>query len=89
MIRGERSDGGCLDTFGAPPPAPGRYRGVRAPARVIVSTACSDGSCVGVILDETVTVVDTKTDDGPRLTFTREEWAGFVAGVKNGEFDLP
>ena len=25
--------------------------------------------------------------DGPVLAFTREEWAAFVAGVKNGEFD--
>ena len=25
--------------------------------------------------------------DGPALAFTREEWAAFVAGVKNGEFD--
>ena len=25
---------------------------------------------------------------GPVLTFTQQEWAAFVAGVKNGEFDL-
>lgn len=25
--------------------------------------------------------------EGPVLTFTREEWVAFVAGVKNGEFD--
>jgi uncharacterized protein DUF397 len=25
--------------------------------------------------------------DGPVLSFTREEWVAFVAGVKNGEFD--
>jgi uncharacterized protein DUF397 len=24
---------------------------------------------------------------GPVLTFTREEWVAFAAGVKNGEFD--
>lgn len=57
-------------------------------ARVRISSFCSDGGCVGVVLDEAVRVVDTKAADGPELRFTREEWAAFVAGVKNGEFDL-
>jgi Domain of unknown function (DUF397) len=29
----------------------------------------------------------TDEHDGPVLTFTREEWVAFVAGIKNGEFD--
>jgi hypothetical protein len=32
---------------------------------------------------------DTKDPDGPVLAFTAAEWEAFVAGVKDGEFDLP
>ena len=32
---------------------------------------------------------DTNDRDGGTLIFTREEWAAFVSGVPNGEFDLP
>ena len=53
------------------------------------SSFCSEGKCVGVALDgPLVQIVDTKDSDLPPLRFTREEWAAFVAGVKNGEFDL-
>lgn len=55
-----------------------------------ISSFCSDGGCVGVVLDDpdsAVTVVDTKLAGGPELRFTRAEWVAFVAGVKNGEFD--
>lgn len=31
---------------------------------------------------------DTKDPDGPKLAFTQAEWDAFVAGVKNGEFDI-
>ena len=55
---------------------------------VRTSSFCTDGGCVGVVLDDEVTVVDTKTATGPELRFTRAEWVAFVAGVKNGEFDL-
>ncbi|GLZ50370.1 hypothetical protein Acsp06_65550 [Actinomycetospora sp. NBRC 106375] len=55
-----------------------------------ISSFCTDGSCVGVALDQDeVRVVDTKSADGAPLRFTAEEWAAFVAGVKAGEFDLP
>ena len=55
------------------------------------SSFCSDGSCVGIAIDPDgeVSVVDTKSADGPALRFTPAEWAAFVAGVKAGEFDLP
>ena len=33
-------------------------------------------------------VRDSKNPDGPVLAFTREEWAAFVEGAKDGEFDL-
>ena len=33
-----------------------------------------------------VRVRDSKDPDGPRLTFSRAEWAGFTAAIKAGEF---
>lgn len=57
--------------------------------RVRISSFCSDGGCVGVAADEQgISVLDTKVTDGPELRFTRSEWEAFVAGVKNGEFDV-
>jgi Domain of unknown function (DUF397) len=35
-----------------------------------------------------VGVRHTKDREGPVLRFTPEEWVAFVAGVRNGEFDL-
>ena len=70
----------CVVTF--PRSARHRVESVR------ISSFCTDGSCVGVVLDDEVTVVDTKTAAGPELHFTRDEWAAFVAGVKAGEFDV-
>jgi hypothetical protein len=36
-----------------------------------------------------ILVRDSKDRDGPVLTFNRNEWAAFLAGVKAGEFELP
>jgi hypothetical protein len=36
-----------------------------------------------------VAVRDSKEVGKPAHVFDREEWASFIAGVKNGEFDLP
>ena len=38
--------------------------------------------------DGVVDVRDTKNPNSPTLTFNREEWEVFVAGVKAGEFDV-
>jgi hypothetical protein len=38
--------------------------------------------------DHVITVRDGKNPDGPKLIFTPDEWHAFVAGVKDGEFDL-
>jgi len=38
--------------------------------------------------DHVITVRDAKYPDGPKLVFTPDEWHAFVAGVKDGEFDL-
>ncbi len=53
------------------------------------SSLCSAGACVEVArnADGSVLVRDSKTDGGPVLKFTREEWVAFAAGVRAGEFD--
>ncbi len=33
-------------------------------------------------------VRDSKDPQGPVLTFTRREWAAFIGGAKDGEFDV-
>ena len=48
-----------------------------------------NGNCVEVaILDREIAVRDTKDRSGPVLQFTPVQWSAFVAGTKNGEFDL-
>lgn len=48
-----------------------------------------NGNCVEVaFLDEAVAVRDTKDRSGGVLLFAPAEWDKFVAGAKNGEFDL-
>ena len=48
------------------------------------------GDCVEVArnLSGAVAVRDSKDPDGPKLTFTPDEWVAFTAGIKTGEFDL-
>lgn len=47
------------------------------------------GNCVEVaaLPDGGMAVRDSKDPDGPVLTFTAGEWAAFIGGVKDGEFD--
>jgi Domain of unknown function (DUF397) len=46
-------------------------------------------NCVEVaFVDEVIAVRDSKDRSGPVLVFTRGEWDAFVAGAKDGEFDL-
>jgi hypothetical protein len=55
------------------------------------STRSDNGgaSCVEVAknLPGVVGVRDSKDRSGPVLAFTPEQWAAFVGGVKDGEFD--
>jgi len=46
-------------------------------------------NCVAVafLTDGVTAVRDSKNPSGPALIFTRGEWAAFVGGVKDGEFD--
>ena len=49
----------------------------------------SSGNCVEVaITDDGVAVRDTKDRSKPPHLYTHAEWAAFVDGVKDGEFDL-
>ena len=46
------------------------------------------GHCVEVAdAPATVLVRDSKDVTGPVLSFGRSDWAGFIAGVRAGEFD--
>jgi hypothetical protein len=45
--------------------------------------------CVEVAIQEDgVAVRDSRNRDGAVLEFSHRDWAAFVRGVKNGEFDL-
>jgi len=47
------------------------------------------GQCVEVrYRDGVIQVRDSRQREGPVLTFTAKEWAAFVGGAKDGEFDL-
>jgi hypothetical protein len=35
----------------------------------------------------TVFLADSKSPDGPVLSYSPAEWQEFVAGIKNGDFD--
>lgn len=54
------------------------------------SRSGSEGNCVEVALNlpEVVAVRDSKDRDGGTLTFSRQEWAAFLAGVCHNEFNL-
>lgn len=49
----------------------------------------SNGCCVevGTCTCDGVHVRDSKDPDGPVLSFTRDDWRGFLAGVSEGQFD--
>ncbi|MEU4233751.1 DUF397 domain-containing protein [Nonomuraea sp. NPDC026600] len=55
------------------------------------STRSGGGNnCVEVArnLPGIVAVRDSKNPDAPALVFTPSEWAAFIEGTKDGEFDL-
>jgi hypothetical protein len=54
------------------------------------SSFCSGADCVevGVRQGGVVAVRDTK-DRSRELTFSPQEWAAFVSGIKLGAFDAP
>jgi len=45
----------------------------------------ANGQCVEVAhLDQAVAVRDSKNPNGPKLIFTRPEWATFICDLKDG-----
>lgn len=57
----------------------------------LTSSFCNNSSCVEVALvpgSGYVAIRDNRQTGLSHLFYTNEEWAQFVAGVKNGEFDL-
>ena len=54
------------------------------------SRSGAQGNCVEVAanLPGVVSVRDSKDPDGPKLAFAAAEWDAFIAGVRDGQFDL-
>jgi hypothetical protein len=53
------------------------------------SNGSGGNNCVEVALfDDGAAVRDSKDPAGPALVFTNAEWAAFVGGAKDGEFDI-
>jgi hypothetical protein len=54
-----------------------------------ISSFCSGADCVevGMMLQRGVVAVRDTKDRSRELTFSSQEWAAFVAGVKRGAFD--
>ena len=55
----------------------------------IISSYCSHGGCAAVKFDGDVVLVWSTKFPTEGTWFDREEWSAFIAGVKDGEFDLP
>jgi len=60
-------------------------------AQWIRSRACSADGCVEVahLAGGMVALRDSKDTGKAAHLFDRQEWVAFLAGAKNGEFDLP
>ena len=41
-----------------------------------------------VTIGDTVDIRDTKSPNGPTISYSKDEWSAFIKGVKNGEFDV-
>jgi hypothetical protein len=54
------------------------------------STRSGNSGCVEIAtLERVIGVRDSKDRQGPVLVFRFDEWSAFLAGVRDGEFDLP
>ena len=52
-------------------------------------SGASNANCVEVgLVTSEVHLRDSKDPNGPVLRFTPDEWAAFIAGVKDGQFEL-
>ncbi|CAJ64974.1 MULTISPECIES: DUF397 domain-containing protein [Frankia] len=53
------------------------------------SHSATQTNCVEIArVADVVAVRDSKDPDGPVLVFTPSEWAAFLAGARDGEFNL-
>jgi hypothetical protein len=53
------------------------------------SSRCSSDACVEIrVTPADVQVRGSQRPDAGALSFDHEEWRAFVAGVRNGEFDV-
>ncbi|HEY2508655.1 MAG TPA: DUF397 domain-containing protein [Streptosporangiaceae bacterium] len=53
-----------------------------------VARKCNGGQCVRVAVHgDEILVGSTKQGGGPVLAYSREEWATFVEGIRQGDFD--
>lgn len=54
------------------------------------SSKCGNATCVEVARmdDDTYLIRDSKQPAQPALSFTKDEWVAFVAGVQAGEFQF-
>ena len=60
----------------------------RAAWRTSSRSSANGGDCVEVAaVPGRVAVRDSKDPDGPKLRFTRVQWAAFVAKAKVGRYD--
>lgn len=53
------------------------------------SLSYANGNCVEIaaLPNGRIGLRDSKNADGPFLYLTCEQWSGFVAGIRNGDFD--
>ncbi|UFT00237.1 DUF397 domain-containing protein [Nocardia huaxiensis] len=49
----------------------------------------ADGVEIAFLATGNIALRDSRNPDGPILIFTPGEWAAFVAGAKDGEFNRP
>jgi hypothetical protein len=75
-----------MSSAGTQPGGPGAPSGGRDLSDSRVEVTITEGSKEGS--DYVITLRDGSDPDGPVLVFTPAEWEAFVAGVRDGEFDL-
>jgi hypothetical protein len=53
------------------------------------SASCGTNNCVQARFhtDGSVDIRNSKDPEGPMVSFDKDEWAAFLAGVGNGEFN--
>lgn len=53
-----------------------------------VALRCNGGACIRVApRGSQIIIGDSKSPNGPVLTYSRDEWLAFVDGIRQGDFD--